>query len=48
MIALELGSTKSADVRSILANGRDQVNPSTAPQWVSPAHANVRGPAHYH
>ena len=35
-------------VREILANGRDQVTPSTTPEWVSPAHANVRGPAHYH
>jgi hypothetical protein len=48
LIALELGTTRSADVREILANGRDQVTPSTTPEWVSPVHANVRGPAHYH
>jgi len=48
LIALELGTTRSADVREILANGRDQVSPSTTPEWVSPVHANVRGPAHYH
>ena len=48
LIALELGSTKSADVREILANGRDRVAPSTAQQWVSPEHANVRGPDCYH
>jgi hypothetical protein len=48
LIALELGTTKSADVRDILANGRDQVSPDTTPEWVSPPHANVRGPAHSH
>jgi transposase len=48
LIALELGTTRSADVRDILANGRDQVSPSTTPEWVSPPHANVRGPACYH
>jgi transposase len=48
LIAMELGTTRSADVREILVNGRDQVTPSTTPEWVSPAHANVRGPACYH
>ena len=48
LIALELGTTTSAHVRAILVNGRDQLAPSTAPEWVSPEHANVRGPAHYH
>jgi transposase len=48
LIALELGTTRSADVRDILVNGRDQVAPSTTPDWVSPAHANVRGPGCYH
>jgi hypothetical protein len=48
LIAMELGTTRSTDVREILINGRDQVTPSTTPEWVSPAHANVRGPAHYH
>lgn len=48
LIALELGTTKSADVREILVNGRDQVTPSTTSEWVSPVHANVRGPACYH
>ena len=48
LIALELGTTRSADVREILANGRDQAAPSTMSDWVSPVHANVRGPAHYH
>ena len=48
LIALELGTTRSADVREILIHGRDQVPPDATPEWVSPAHANVRGPACYH
>ena len=48
VIALELGTTTSRHVKDILLNGRDQVAPSTTPEWVSPAHANVRGPAYYH
>jgi len=48
LIALALGTTRSADVREILANGRDQLTPRTTPEWVSPPHANVRGPACYH
>ena len=48
VIALELGITTSAQVADILRNGRDQVAASTPPEWVSPAHANVRGPAYYH
>ena len=47
LIALELGTTKASHVREILANGRDLVKPSTAPDWISPAHANVRGAAYY-
>ena len=48
VIALELGTTTSRHVKDILANGRDLVAPSTPAQWVSPAHANVRGAAYYH
>ena len=47
LIALELGTTTSIHVRDILVNGRDKVAPITAPEWVSPAHAYVRGPAYY-
>ena len=47
VIALALGTTKASHVRDILANGRDLVEPSTTPEWVSPAHANVRGAAYY-
>ena len=47
LIALELGTTKSAHVRDILANGRDLVAPVTTAEWTSPAHAHVRGPGYY-
>ena len=46
-IALELGTTRSAHVQGILANGRDLVAPITTPEWTSPAHAHVRGPGYY-
>jgi transposase len=47
LIALELGTTKASHVREILVNGRDLVKPVAKPDWVSPAHANVRGAAYY-
>ena len=47
VVALELGTTNSTHVREILINGRDQVPPSTTPEWTSPAHAHVRGPGYY-
>jgi transposase len=47
VIAMELGTTTSAHVREILANGRDQLTPADTPEWVSPAHAHVRGAAYY-
>jgi hypothetical protein len=47
LIALELGTTKASHVREILVNGRDLVKPVTKQEWVSPAHANVRGAAYY-
>ena len=46
VVALELGTTNSAHVRDILVNGRDQVQPAQS-QWISPAHAHVRGPEYY-
>ena len=51
VIPLVVAHGAGAEMRSgreARANGRDQVAPSTTPEWVSPAHANVRGPAHYH
>lgn len=47
VVALDLGTTNSTHVREILINGRDQVQPSTALEWTSPAHAHVRGPGYY-
>ena len=47
MVAVELGTTRYSHVRDILANGRDQVRPSTTPEWTSPEHAHVRGPGYY-
>ena len=47
LIALELGTTKSAHVRDILANGRDLLAPVITPEWTSPVHAHVRGPGYY-
>lgn len=47
VVALELGTTNSTHVRDILINGRDQVVPSTTPEWTSPVHAHVRGPGYY-
>ncbi|MEC5215029.1 transposase [Polaromonas sp. CG_9.5] len=47
LIALELGTTKSAHVRDILANGRDLLVPVATPEWTSPVHAHVRGPGYY-
>ena len=48
-LALELGAGHYRHVRDILANGRDLVaRPAPGPEWVSPAHENLRGAAHYH
>lgn len=47
LIALELGTTKVAHVRDILASGRDQLAPVTMTEWTSPEHTNVRGPRNY-
>ena len=48
-LALELRAGHYRHVRDILANGRDLVPRSEpAPEWVAPAHDNVRGAANYH
>lgn len=47
LIALELGTTRSAHVRDILANGRDLLAPIATSEWTSPVHAHVRGPGYY-
>lgn len=46
-IALELGTTKYSHVRDILANKRDQMAPSSPPDWTSPQHEHVRGSSYY-
>lgn len=46
--ALALGAFKYRHVRELLANNRDRLpQPGDAPEWTSPAHANVRGPGYY-
>lgn len=47
-LALSLGAVQYRHVRDILASGRDLVAPPAQTDWVSPAHANVRGPGYYH
>ena len=48
-LALELRAGHYRHVRDILANGGDLVPRSEpAPEWVAPAHDNVRGAANYH
>ena len=47
-LALALGAGHYRHVRDILANGRDLVaRPAPGPEWVCPAHENLRGAAHY-
>jgi transposase len=45
--ALALGAFQYRHVRDVLLNSRDRVKPSTAADWTSPAHENVRGPGYY-
>jgi len=50
-LALQLGSCKYRDVREILSNNRDKQNAQAraeTKEWVSPDHANLRGPDYYH
>lgn len=48
-LALELGAGHYRHVRDILNNGRDLVaRAAPEPEWVAPAHDNVRGAANYH
>ena len=46
-LALQIGACKYRHVKDILANHRDQSTPATAGDWISPEHANVRGPGYY-
>jgi len=45
--ALALGTFRYRHVRDLLANNLDLVTQDAAPDWTSPAHANVRGPGYY-
>ena len=45
--ALVLGTVKYRHVRDLLANHRDQLQNPDQSDWVSPTHANVRGPGYY-
>ena len=48
-LALELGAGHYRHVRDILNNGRDLIaRAAPEPEWVAPAHDNVRGAANYH
>ncbi|SFQ74453.1 hypothetical protein SAMN05216567_13610 [Variovorax sp. OK605] len=46
-IALEPGTAKCVHVKAILVNERDKAAASTAPNWTSPPHEHVHGPAYY-
>ena len=49
LLALELGAGHYRHVRDILANGRDLIaRAAPEPDWVAPAHDNLRGAANYH
>jgi transposase len=45
--ALVLGTVKYRHVRDLLANNRDRLQNPDQSDWVSPTHANVRGPGYY-
>lgn len=47
MLALQLGACQYRHVNAILKNNRDQSTPAPAGDWVSPAHAHLRGPGYY-
>jgi transposase len=48
-LAIELGAGHFRHVRDILVNGRDLIaRAAPEPEWVAPAHDNVRGAAHFH
>jgi transposase len=46
-LALQIGAVAVRHVRDILKNNRDQIGTSQRTTWVSPDHANVRGPGYY-
>jgi hypothetical protein len=46
-LALELGVHRYRHVRDILINNRDRATTATPADWISPSHADVRGPGYY-
>ena len=42
-----LGTWRYRHVRDLLANHRDLATEATASDWISPGHANLRGPGYY-
>ena len=47
VLTLQIGVCRYRHVRDILANNRDQSQPTATDDWVSPDHAHVRGPTYY-
>ena len=45
--ALALGTWRYRHVRDLLANHSDLATEATTSDWISPAHANLRGPGYY-
>lgn len=45
--ALALGTWRYRHVRDLLANHRDLATEASACDWISPEHANLRGPGYY-
>jgi transposase len=46
-VALQIGALRYSAVRDILKNNRDRTSTTSAPDWTSPMHENVRGPGYY-
>jgi len=46
-LTLAMGSFKYKHVDTVLRNNRDCVTNAATTDWVSPEHANLRGPTHY-
>ena len=47
VLTLQIGVCRYRHVRDILANNRDQSQPTATDDWVSPDHAHVRGSTYY-
>lgn len=47
VLALQIGAIQVRHVRDILTNNRDRTTTDHSTDWVSPDHANIRGPGYY-